>query len=86
MRLLVHQVRHPEPDSEPDNDGDEGKNWIKDAVKKPGALHKAAHVKKGEKIPSKTLDKLAHSKNKKTRQRANFAKNMHKISARRKGR
>ena len=28
----------------------EGKNWIKDAVKKPGSLRKSLHKKKGEKI------------------------------------
>jgi|TARA_R110000744_G_scaffold96215_1_gene185973 hypothetical protein len=31
------------------------KNWIKDAVKKPGALRKALGVKKGHKIPARTL-------------------------------
>jgi hypothetical protein len=29
------------------------KNWIKDAIKKPGALRKSLGVKKGEKIPAK---------------------------------
>lgn len=31
------------------------KNWIKDAIKKPGALHKQLKVPAGEKIPSKKL-------------------------------
>ena len=31
------------------------KNWIKGAIKHPGGLHKALHVKKGEKIPAKKL-------------------------------
>lgn len=31
-------------------------NWIQGAIKKPGALHEALHVPKGEKIPQ---DKLA---------------------------
>ena len=30
-------------------------NWIKDAIKKPGALRKAMGVKAGEKIPAKKL-------------------------------
>jgi hypothetical protein len=31
------------------------KNWIKDAIKKPGALRAELGVKKGEKIPAKKL-------------------------------
>jgi hypothetical protein len=37
------------------------KNWIKDAIKKPGALRKELHIKKGEKIPEKKL-KVAEKK------------------------
>lgn len=36
-----------------------GKNWIQDAIKKPGSLRKSLKVKTGEKIPSKKLDKAA---------------------------
>lgn len=32
------------------------KNFIKDAIKKPGALRKSMGVKKGETIPAKKLD------------------------------
>jgi hypothetical protein len=31
------------------------KNWISGAIKKPGALRKELHVKKGEPIPAKKL-------------------------------
>lgn len=31
------------------------KNWIKDAIKKPGALHKDLGVPTGKKIPSSKL-------------------------------
>jgi len=31
------------------------KNWIQDAIKKPGALKKELGVKKGEKIPAGKL-------------------------------
>jgi hypothetical protein len=31
------------------------KKWIKEAIKKPGALRKSLGVKKGETIPKKTL-------------------------------
>jgi hypothetical protein len=59
----------------------EKKKWIQEAVKKPGALRKSLHVKKGEKIPEKKLKKAEHSKNTKTKKRAVLAatlKKMHK--------
>ena len=34
-------------------------DWIRNAVKKPGALRKTLGVKKGEKIPAKKLDDAA---------------------------
>jgi len=34
-------------------------HWIKDAIKKPGALHKELGVPKGEKIPKKKLEAAA---------------------------
>ena len=34
---------------------DKKKNWIQDAIGKPGALHKALGVPKGDKIPAKKL-------------------------------
>jgi hypothetical protein len=57
------------------------KDWIKGAIKKPGALRKALHVKEGEKIPASKLKKAEHSKNPTMRKRANLAttlKKMHK--------
>lgn len=38
------------------------KNWIAAAIKKPGALKKELHVKEGEKIPKKKLQKAAKAK------------------------
>ena len=35
----------------------EEKNWIKGAIKKPGALRKSMGVKKGEKIPAAKIKK-----------------------------
>ena len=35
------------------------KNWIQDAIKKPGALRKELGVKAGEKIPAKKLASAA---------------------------
>lgn len=52
------------------------KKWIQEAVKKPGALRKELHVKKGEKIPEKKLEKAEHSSNSKLAKRANLAKTL----------
>ncbi|UCG10497.1 MAG: hypothetical protein JSW30_01190, partial [Dehalococcoidia bacterium] len=46
--------------------------WIKEAIKKPGALRKSLGVKKGEKIPAKKLA-AASKKPGKMGQRARFA-------------
>jgi hypothetical protein len=38
------------------------KNWIKDAIKKPGALRKELNVKKGKNIPESKLKAAAKKK------------------------
>jgi hypothetical protein len=58
------------------------KNWIKDAIKKPGALRKTAGVKKGEKIPAKKLEELAEKKGV-TGQRARLAKTLKAMASKR---
>ena len=55
------------------------KNFIKDAIKKPGALRKALHVKEGEKIPAKKLDKAAKSSSPLMKKRAVLAKTLSKL-------
>ena len=40
------------------------KNWIQDAIKKPGALRDELHVKKGKKIPAAKLKKAEKAKGK----------------------
>jgi hypothetical protein len=57
----------------------EKKKWIKDAIKKPGALRKTMGVKKGEKIPAKDLRKAA-KKSGKTGQRARLAMTLRKMN------
>jgi hypothetical protein len=52
--------------------------FIKDAIKKPGALRKELGVKKGEKIPEKKLDAAA-KKGGKEGQRARLAKTLRKM-------
>jgi hypothetical protein len=54
------------------------KNWIQDAVKKPGALRKATGVKQGQTIPVATLKKLAKG-NTKNSQRARLALTLRKM-------
>lgn len=58
------------------------KDWIKGAIKKPGALRKALKVKKGEDIPAAKLKKAAKSKNPKMRKRAQLAETLSKLRKR----
>jgi len=57
----------------------EKKKFIQEAIKKPGVLRKSIHVKEGEKIPEKKLEKAEHSKNPKTRKRAVLAETLRKM-------
>ena len=52
---------------------DEDKDWMKGAVKHPGALHRALDVPEGKKIPEKKLEKAENSKNPKIRKEAQLA-------------
>ena len=51
------------------------KNWIADAIKKPGSLKKSLGVKKGEKIPASKLASAA-KKPGKMGQRARLAQTL----------
>ncbi len=55
------------------------KKFIQKAIKHPGALRAELHVKKGEKIPAKKLEKASHSSNKLLAKRANLAKTLKKL-------
>lgn len=52
------------------------KRFIQDAIKHPGALRKALHVKAGEKIPASKLKKAEHSKNPTMKKRAVLAETL----------
>lgn len=52
--------------------------WIASAIKKPGALRKSLHVKKGKKIPTAKLNAAA-KKGGKLGQRARLAKTLGKL-------
>jgi len=56
-----------------------GGKWIKDAIKKPGALKKSLGVKKSEKIPAKKLASAA-KKPGKMGQRARLAQTLRKMN------
>ncbi len=53
-------------------------NWIKGAIKQPGALRKTMGIKKGEKIPAAQLAKAAKMPGK-TGQRARLAQTLKKL-------
>jgi hypothetical protein len=52
--------------------------WIKDAIKKPGALRKAMKAKEGENIPKEKLAKAAKAPGK-MGQRARLAQTLAKM-------
>jgi len=52
--------------------------WISKAIKRPGALRKELHVKKGKKIPAKKL-KAAAKKGGKIGARARLAETLKKM-------
>lgn len=54
------------------------KNWIKGAIKKPGALHKALGVKPGKKIPAKKLA-IKSTDSPLMKRRKNLAKTLKKM-------
>lgn len=53
--------------------------WIKEAIKKPGSLRKALHVKEGEKIPASKLKKAEHSKSPSLKKKAVLAETLKKM-------
>ena len=61
--------------NEVDSYAEGGKTWIKDAIKKPGALRAALGVKEGKTIPAKKLETAA-KKPGKMGQRARLAQTL----------
>lgn len=49
------------------------KHWIANAIKRPGALHRALNVPEGEKIPAEKLAAARNSKNPRIRREAALA-------------
>lgn len=54
------------------------KNWIKGAIKHPGALHRELGVPQGKKIPASKLNKAAKAGGK-LGKRARLAKTLNKL-------
>ena len=52
------------------------KNWIRKAIKHPGALHRELHVPEGKKIPEAKLEKAKHSSNPTLAKRAQLAETL----------
>lgn len=63
---------------EEDKEHEEGKHFIQDAIKHPGALHRELGVGWGEKIPHKKLEEAAKAGGK-LGQRARFAETLEKM-------
>lgn len=59
-----------------ENNQGKSSNFIQGAIKHPGALRKSLHIKAGDNIPEKVLEKATKSKNKILAKRANFAKTL----------
>lgn len=59
--------------------------WIQKAIKKPGALRRTLKLKKGQKVTSKKLNKLAKKKgiSTKTKRRIALAKTLKKMRRKR---
>lgn len=55
------------------------KKFIQQAIKRPGALHRALHVPANEKIPEKKIKKAEHSKNPRLRKEAILADTLKKL-------
>ena len=60
------------------------KHFIQDAIKHPGALRVSLHIKEGEKIPAKKLEKASHSENPTMRKRAVLAETLSHMNNRHK--
>lgn len=54
----------------------EKKNWIKKAIKHPGALHRELHVPEGKKIPAKKMSKALKSSNPRLARQARLARTL----------
>lgn len=57
-------------------------DFIKSAIKHPGALHRSLGIPEGEKIPAKKIQKAAHSSDPTLARRARLAETLKKLNHR----
>lgn len=79
-KTLIKKMVKPSALTGKKDGGETDGKWIQKAIKHPGALRKALHVKEGEKIPEKKLEKAEHSKNPTMRKRAQLAENLKRMN------
>ncbi len=58
------------------------KMFIQEAIKRPGALHKALNVPADKKIPMAKIEKAEHSKSPRLRKEATLAETLKKMHKR----
>jgi hypothetical protein len=52
------------------------KNWIAEATKNKGGLHRSLGIEEGKRIPEKKIQKAEHSKNPKIAKQARLAETL----------
>ena len=57
-------------------------NWIKEATKNKGGLHRSLGIPEGKTIPAKAINKATHSTNPLVVKQANLAKTLGKLRGR----
>lgn len=77
VRVAAREVGHDNPDSLVETLHQHyAENWIQDAVKKPGDLHKKLDVPEGEKIPESKIEHAEETGDKDLKEKAQFAENV----------
>lgn len=80
VRVAAQEVGHDNPDSLIETLRDHyrsaAEQWIQDAVKKPGDLHKKLHIPEDEKIPESKIEEAEESGSKDLKEKAQFAENV----------
>lgn len=76
LKAPASQIRDAKPHHFSERKKAAAGNWIQDAIKKPGSLHKTLGVPAGQKISMTLIEKAEHSRNPTTRRRAHLAETL----------
>ena len=77
VRVAAREVGHDDPDALVGTLHDHyAKDWIQDAVKKPGDLHRATDTPEGENIPESKIENLEEHGTENEKDKAQFAENV----------